>query len=130
MEWINSVIQAIITMGAIAGAFMAMAKFEDFKYNPLTWVKKKFSEVMDIIAIQSDKIISIEEKIDGVILEQHNQKMEILGMKVYLKDLPDVERYKAAQEYLANNGNHGRDIYCKILLKEYGEKLEQTESIL
>lgn len=130
MDWLNNIAQAIITIGGVFGAFLVMVKFEDFKYNPLTWLKNKFTEIVNKINEQDGKFVNIEGKIDNIQDELFNQKMEVLGMKVYLKDLPDVERYKAAQEYLANNGNHGRDIYCKILLKEYGDKIEKTENIL
>ncbi len=130
MNWLNNIAQAIITIGGVFSAFLVMVKFENFKYNPLTWLKNKFTDIMTRIDSQDEKFVSIEGKIDNIQEEQFNQKLDTLEIKVYLKDLPDVERYKAAQKYLELGGNHGTDIICKKLLKEYGDKVEKAESIL
>lgn len=130
MDWVNNIASAIIMAGSVFSSFLIMAKFENFKYNPLTWLKKKFSEVIEQMNKQNDKINDMDEKLDKVISETEQNRMELLEVKIYLKDLPAMERYKAAREYLDRNGNHGTDVVANELIKEYSERIGKTKDIL
>lgn len=126
MEILNNLITVFITIGTVAGTMITLSQWNS-KFNPLTKLSnfiKTFSEDMaSLKATTAENNQKINDKVDSM-------QLEILGMKVYIKDLPVEMRYVAAKEYLAKNGNHGTDIYCKTLIKEYGEKIERTEEIL
>lgn len=121
----NNIIQGILITGSVCSAFLVFHNV-DFKFNPFRKIKTKEVELQKMIKDLTDNVLSnfteTNKRFDTLEACQNETKIDILGLKVVSKGLPEEARYYASKRYLKANGNSGIDVIANNFINYYEKK--------